>query len=353
MNNTLPKQIQEASAYRMTPILEIPENAHELRWILTNGRVKEVEHGVQVSLETKHDQEYSVQQFIVNKMIVASAEGISSADMNQDGKVVYTYQQSRMNPVSVITWEIYNENHEIIPLWSSKDMVEAAPTYDSIIQWPFVTNNGKIIIFGSKEKNGWDNIYIDHQKIPLDIDELLAPIKIEGNNLFISFKTPGWVDRITQIELDNSRERPKKGHYLIEGYRALTQKQVAKITSITEQRDDLVKLHDDKITKLTDKDAEIAQILKLLKQEKEKTDALSERIDELENTIARQKEAYQQDLSDMTLAHWGIVTVVNESLIDLWKTIEKPWTFWGNLKEQAKIATERIQKAITQIRHAI
>ena len=83
----------------------------------------------------------------------------------------------------------------------------------------------------------------------------------------------------------------------------MTQKQVAKITSITEQRDDLVKLHDDKITKLTDKDAEIAQILKLLKQEKEKTDALSERIDELENTIARQKEAYQQDLSDMTLAH--------------------------------------------------
>ena len=57
---------------------------------------------------------------------------------------------------------------------------------------------------------------------------------------------------------------------------------------LTEQRDNLVKLHDDKITKITDKDAEIARLLKLLEQEKEKTDILSERIDILENTLARQ-----------------------------------------------------------------
>ena len=86
---------------------------------------------------------------------------------------------------------------------------------------------------------------------------------------------------------------------------------------LTEQRDNLVKLHDDKITKITDKDAEIARLLKLLEQEKEKTDILSERIDILENTLARQKERYMQDISEMKLAHGGVVTVIHESLENL------------------------------------
>ncbi len=83
------------------------------------------------------------------------------------------------------------------------------------------------------------------------------------------------------------------------------------------QRDNLVALHDEKITMISNKDAEIAQLRRLLDQEKEKTEALSNRIDRMENAITQQKEQYEQDISEMNLVHGGIVTVINESLADL------------------------------------
>jgi hypothetical protein len=173
------------------------------------------------------------------------------------------------------------------------------------------------VIVGTKKGDEGTHLYIDHQEIPLDIHEANAPLKIEGENIFISFKTPVGENRITKIELDNSRERPKKGDYLIEGYRALTQQQFRRVMDLEEQRDNLMDLHDDKITKLTDKNTEIAQLRMLLDQEKEKTEALIDRIDRMENAIMQQKEQYEQDIYEMNLVHGGIVTVINESLVDL------------------------------------
>lgn len=180
------------------------------------------------------------------------------------------------------------------------------------------------MIVGTKKDDEGIHLYIDHREIPLDIHKLSAPLKVEGDNLFISFKTPVGTDRITKIELDNHRERPKKGHYLVEGYRALTQQQVKKITNLAEehgvltaQRDDLVKLHDEKITTISNKDAEIARLLKLIDQKNEEVDALSERVDQLENTIIQKEALYEKDLSEMKLAHGGIVTVITESLSNL------------------------------------
>lgn len=390
----------EQKGYRITPILDVPDQMQPIQWLASihekqwkekesgyqeNAIInsvdwdslrdtivwskKEVETGVTAVMAVSkkshgyHEEFWPDRMIIVNNKVILKNKSLKYADINQDGKMVYILGNS------VFTKDIYDENHHILAIapivkkWETEEewkkkiedekrQLEQAPKYPNLIQGPFITSSGQVIIIGTKLGDQGTHLYIDHQKIPLDIHEVSAPLKIENNAIFVSFKTPGWIEQTVKIELDNPRERPKKGDYLVQWYRALTQRQVSKIMVLTEQRDNLVKLHDDKITKITDKDAEIARLLKLLEQEKEKTDILSERIDILENTLARQKEWYMQDISEMKLAHGGVVTVIHESLENLWAAINKPWAFWGNLKEQAIIASERIRKATAQIRHA-
>lgn len=406
MNTTaLSNNREGARSFRMTPMLEVPSTTETMQGLISidnnqwdknrdygyqdnaiiNGvewdhlrntivwSKKQIETGIisTIAVSNKHwdySREFgSDRMIIINDKLVLKDKRLKSADINEDGQMVYTLGDA------IFMKHIYDDNHRIIPAnpeikmsteeykiksEREKQEFEQAPKYPSILQGPFITSSWHVVIVGTKKDDEGIHLYIDHREIPLDIHKLSAPLKVEGDNLFISFKTPVGTDRITKIELDNHRERPKKGHYLVEGYRALTQQQVKKITNLTEehdvltaQRDDLVKLHDEKITKLTDKDAEIAQLLKLLNQEKEKTDALSERVDRLENTIIQKEALYEKDLFEMKLAHGGIVTVITESLSDLWKAIEAPWAFWGKLKDQAIIASDRIRNATAQIRH--
>lgn len=72
------------------------------------------------------------------------------------------------------------------------------------------------MIVGTKKGDEGTHLYIDNQEIPLDIYEANAPLKIEGENIFISFKTPVGENRITKIELDNFRERPEQEDFRIQ-----------------------------------------------------------------------------------------------------------------------------------------
>ena len=139
---------------------------------------------------------------IVNNKVILKNKSLKYADINQDGKMVYILGNS------VFTKDIYDENHHILPIvpmvkkseteeeWkkkieNEKRKLEQAPKYPDLIQGPFITSSGQVIIIGTKLGDQGTHLYIDHQKIPLDIHEVSAPLKIENNAIFVSFKTPG------------------------------------------------------------------------------------------------------------------------------------------------------------------
>ena len=85
---------------------------------------------------------------------------------------------------------------------------------------------------------------------------------------------------------------------------------------LEEQRDNLMDLHDDKITKLTGKDAEIAELRRLLDQEKrerkQEVDALNKEVRQKK----KKKESHEEDISEMEFIHRGVIATINEAVAD-------------------------------------
>ena len=245
-------QVTTEATYRVTPIHEVPETAKRMEVLNSwSGQAFSVNWS-NISEDNSYGKKIeewviivgNTEQLVVNDTPVArfglhTGRAISSFDMNKDGTLVYstyrTYSDGGLTMTRDIhTKSIYGIDHKIIEHIEPINHIERGENYPQLEQWPYLTESSQVITLWTKEWDNWTHLYIDHQKIPLDLHKEVYPLKIDWEKLYISFKTAGGLDKILMIELDNHRARPKQRDHL-NGYRWLTQRQLHKIIDLTDK----------------------------------------------------------------------------------------------------------------------